>query len=60
MGPGAAHRIYYEVQHTQAGPGKTTSAETSGYIGVKLGLGMLQSILSRNVSDSEQHTIPKS
>ncbi|TGO51301.1 hypothetical protein BOTNAR_0361g00010 [Botryotinia narcissicola] len=38
-GPGAAHRIYYEVQHTQPGEGKLTMSDASGYIGeVKLGL----------------------
>ncbi len=39
MGPGAAHRIYYEVQHTQPGPGKITRADVERYIpGVKLGM----------------------
>ncbi|CZT01177.1 related to epoxide hydrolase [Rhynchosporium agropyri] len=38
MRPGAAHRIYYEVMHTQPGPGKTTDAELSSYINVPLGL----------------------
>ncbi|KAF7926247.1 uncharacterized protein EAE98_006542 [Botrytis deweyae] len=38
-GPGAAHRIYYEVMHTQPGEGKLTMADSSIYIGgVKLGL----------------------
>lgn len=38
-GPGAAHRIYYEVQHTQPGPGKITRELLKEYIpGVKLGL----------------------
>jgi pimeloyl-ACP methyl ester carboxylesterase len=41
MGPGAAHRIYYEVMHTQPGPGRITRSDTTGWIGgVKLGLGM--------------------
>jgi hypothetical protein len=40
MGPGAAHRIYYEVTHTQPGPGKLTRADLIKYIPqVKLGLG---------------------
>jgi pimeloyl-ACP methyl ester carboxylesterase len=40
-GPGAAHRIYYEVQHTSPGPGKLTREDLRKYIsGVKLGLGM--------------------
>lgn len=39
MGPGAAHRIYYEVTHTKPGPGKITQADTAGWIpGVKLGM----------------------
>jgi pimeloyl-ACP methyl ester carboxylesterase len=39
MGPGAAHRIYYEVQHTQPGPGRITRADVETYIpGVKLGM----------------------
>ncbi|TGO36390.1 hypothetical protein BHYA_0126g00160 [Botrytis hyacinthi] len=38
-GPGAAHRIYYEVMHTQPGEGKLTMNDSSIYIGgVKLGL----------------------
>jgi hypothetical protein len=40
MGPGAAHRIYYEVTHTTPGPGKVTRADLIKYIPhVKLGLG---------------------
>jgi hypothetical protein len=40
MGPGAAHRIYYEVTHTKPGPGKVTRADLIKYIPhVKLGLG---------------------
>jgi len=39
MGPGAAHRIYYEVMHTEPGPRSVTRDVISGYIrGVKLGL----------------------
>ncbi|KUJ19127.1 alpha/beta-hydrolase [Mollisia scopiformis] len=39
MGPGAAHRIYYEVTHTQPGPGRVTQADIAGWIGgVKLGM----------------------
>lgn len=39
-GPGAAHRIYYEVVHTKPGPGKITREDVQGWIGgVKLGLG---------------------
>lgn len=39
MGPGAAHRIYYEVKHTTPGPGKLTRKELTGWVGgVKLGL----------------------
>ncbi|PBP18696.1 hypothetical protein BUE80_DR010343 [Diplocarpon rosae] len=39
MGPGAAHRIYFEVQHTKPGPGKPTVDVISSHIpGVKLGL----------------------
>ncbi|KAI6712087.1 hypothetical protein PZA11_007393 [Diplocarpon coronariae] len=39
MGPGAAHRIYFEVQHTKPGPGKPTIDVISSHIpGVKLGL----------------------
>ncbi|KAH8776864.1 Alpha/Beta hydrolase protein [Hyaloscypha finlandica] len=39
MGPGAAHRIYYETMHTKSGPGKITTADLGGYIsGVKLGM----------------------
>jgi len=40
-GPGAAHRIYYEVMHTKPTPGKRTfiRPESESYIGgVKLGL----------------------
>lgn len=38
-GPGAAHRIYYEVTHTVPGPGKVTADDTARYIGgVPLGL----------------------
>jgi pimeloyl-ACP methyl ester carboxylesterase len=41
-GPGAAHRIYYEVQHTQPGPGKLTRARLREYIpNVKYGLSKL-------------------
>ena len=41
MGPGAAHRIYYEVTHTLPGPGRITREELAGWIGgVKLGLGI--------------------
>lgn len=40
MGPGAAHRIYYEVMHTKPGPGKLTRPDVEGHIsGVKLGMG---------------------
>lgn len=40
-GPGAAHRIYYEVIHTRPGPGKVfTRDDVESWIGgVKLGLG---------------------
>lgn len=42
-GPGAAHRIYYEVVHTEPGPGKITREQVQGWIPtVKLGLGMLR------------------
>jgi len=38
-GPGAAHRIYYEVMHTQPGPDTVTFSEVQDYVGdVKLGL----------------------
>ncbi|ESZ97174.1 putative epoxide hydrolase [Sclerotinia borealis F-4128] len=38
-GPGAAHRIYYEVEHTVPGPGNVTRDDVETYIpGVKLGL----------------------
>jgi pimeloyl-ACP methyl ester carboxylesterase len=41
-GPGAAHRIYYEIQHTKPGPGAVTRQRIIEYIGgVKLGLGNL-------------------
>lgn len=40
MGPGAAHRIYYEMVHTKAGPGRVTSDDNSEWIPtVKLGFG---------------------
>lgn len=39
MGPGAAHRIYYEVTHTETGPGKITRTDVESYIpNVKLGM----------------------
>lgn len=39
-GPGAAHRIYYEVSHRQTGPGVVSRDIAKSYIaGVKLGLG---------------------
>ena len=39
-GPGAAHRIYYEVVHTTPGPGKITREQVQSWIPtVKLGLG---------------------
>ncbi|KAI9049947.1 hypothetical protein LZ554_006094 [Drepanopeziza brunnea f. sp. 'monogermtubi'] len=39
MGPGAAHRIYYEIAHTKPGPRKPTLDVISGYLPhVKLGL----------------------
>ena len=39
MGPGAAHRIYYEITHTKPGPGKLTYLDIQGYtVGVKLGI----------------------
>lgn len=39
-GPGAAHRIYYEVSHTKPGGGAVTGHQVQQYIGgVKLGLG---------------------
>jgi len=42
-GPGAAHRIYYEVMHTKPGPRSVTRAVVEKYIGgVKLGLGEFQ------------------
>lgn len=42
-GPGAAHRIYYEVTHTKSGPKTITRDEIEKYIPhVKLGLGMLR------------------
>jgi hypothetical protein len=38
-GPGAAQRIYYEVQHTKPGPGRLTRQQLREYIpNVKLGL----------------------
>jgi hypothetical protein len=41
-GPGAAHRIYYEVTHTERGPGSITREQIEEYIPhVKLGLGKL-------------------
>lgn len=41
MGPGAAHRIYYEITHTKPGPRKPTLDVIRSYIPhVKLGLGM--------------------
>ena len=40
MGPGAAHRIYYEVVHTEPGPRSITRPDVEAYIpNVKLGLG---------------------
>ena len=46
-GPGAAHRIYYEVVHTKPGPGKITREQIHSWIpGVKLGLSMSSSFLS--------------
>jgi len=43
MGPGAAHRIYYEVTHTKPGPKAITRADVEAYIGgVKLGMGESQ------------------
>ena len=39
-GPGAAHRIYYEVGHTKPGPKTIMRGQAQEYIGgVKLGLG---------------------
>lgn len=39
-GPGAAHRIYYEVNHTKAGPRTVTLEQIQSYIPhVKLGFG---------------------
>lgn len=39
-GPGAAHRIYYEVNHTAPGPGKVTDKQIMSYVPhVKLGFG---------------------
>lgn len=47
-GPGAAHRIYYEVVHAKPGKGRITRDEVEGYIGiVKLGLGRLPSLVQR-------------
>jgi hypothetical protein len=44
-GPGAAHRIYYEVSHTKSGD--VTRADIEGYIsGPKLGLGRLHNLQS--------------
>lgn len=41
MGPGAAHRIYYEVTHTKPGPGVVTREDTDSWIpGVKLGMAL--------------------
>jgi len=41
-GPGAAHRIYYEFQHTTEGEGAVTREKLHSYIGkVKLGMGKL-------------------
>ncbi|KAI1007112.1 hypothetical protein K3495_g1111 [Podosphaera aphanis] len=37
-GPGAAHRIYYEQQHTKPGKGAMTISETCQYIPVPLGI----------------------
>jgi hypothetical protein len=45
-GPGAAHRIYYEVTHTKPGPGKITREQVEQYIGgVKLGMGEFSSFV---------------
>ena len=49
-GPGAAHRIYYEVMHTKPGPRAFTRTEAESYIkGVKLGLGLFMLLLSIRV-----------
>lgn len=45
-GPGAAHRIYYEVMHTKPGPRAFTRTEAESYIkGVKLGIGLFMLLL---------------
>lgn len=37
-GPGAAHRIYYEMNHTTPGPRAVTGLTAESYIPVKMGL----------------------
>jgi hypothetical protein len=50
-GPGAAHRIYYEVTHTKPGPKTITRDQIENYIpNVKLGLGLLQSTSNKRYS----------